>query len=259
MDDRGCRRVSGRVLVTGAGRGIGEGIASVLAQRGWRVAVNDVDPDAAGESAGAVDGVAIPGDVGREAARVVDMAAEALGGLDALVNNAGIHRRAGLADATVDELDAVYRVNLRAVVLGSQAALPHFDAAGAGAVVSVSSIAAFTPQMNVGLYTAAKAGVTAFTAQAAVEWGPRGVRVNAIAPGMIRTAMAEAVYADEELHAKRRAMVPVGRIGTPKDMGRVTAFLLSDDAAYVSGQTIVVDGGFTRVLIDQLPHPPPES
>ena len=125
--------------------------------------------------------------------------------------------------------------------------------------MSLSSIATFTPQMDVGLYTAAKAGVSAFTAQAAVEWGPRGVRVNAIAPGMTRTAMAEAVYADEELHAKRRAMVPVGRIGTPEDMGRVTAFLLSDDAAYVSGQTIVVDGGFTKVLIDQLPHPPPNS
>jgi NAD(P)-dependent dehydrogenase (short-subunit alcohol dehydrogenase family) len=251
--------VTGRALVTGAGDGIGAGIASVLAQRGWRVAVNDIDPDDAGESAGSVGGVAIVGDVGTDAGGVVDAAAEALGGLDALVNNAGIHRRAALADATVDDLDAVYRVNLRAVVIGSQAALPHFEAAGAGAIVSVSSIAAFTPQMDVGLYTAAKAGVSAFTAQAAVEWGPRGVRVNAIAPGMTRTAMVEAVYADEELHAKRRAMVPVGRIGTPEDMGRVTAFLLSEDAAYVSGQTIVVDGGFTRVLIDQLPHPTPNS
>lgn len=251
--------MTGRVLVTGGGGGIGAGIAAVLAQRGWTVAVNDIDPDAAGETAAAVGGVAVPGDVGSESPAVVDAAAEALGGLDALVNNAGIHRRAPLADATVDDLDAIYRVNLRAVIVGSQAALPYFDAAGGGAIVSLSSIAAFTPQMDVGLYTAAKAGVSAFTAQAAVEWGPRGVRVNAIAPGMTRTAMAEAVYADEELHAKRRAMVPVGRIGTPEDIGRVTAFLLSDDAAYVSGQTIVVDGGFTKVLIDQLPHPPPNS
>ena len=251
--------MSGRVLVTGGGGGIGAGIAAVLAQRGWQVAVNDIDADAAGEAAATVGGVPVPGDVGTEAGPVVEAAAEALGGLDALVNNAGIHRRAPLANATVEDLDAIYRVNLRAVVIGSQAALPHFEAAGGGAIVSLSSVAAFTPQMDVGLYTAAKAGVSAFTAQAAVEWGPRGVRVNAIAPGMTRTAMAEAVYANEELHAERRAMVPVGRIGTPEDMGRVTAFLLSDDAAYVSGQTIVVDGGFTRVLIDQLPHPSPSS
>ena len=98
-------------------------------------------------------------------------------------------------------------------------------------------------------------GVSAFVAQAAVEWGPLGVRVNAVAPGMVRTAMAEAVYADPELHERRRAMVPVGRIGTPTDIGRAVAFLLSDDASYVSGQTLVVDGGFSRVLIDQLPHP----
>ena len=145
-------------------------------------------------------------------------------------------------------------MNLRAVVLASQAALPHFP--DGGAIVNISSIAAVTPQMDVGLYTAAKAGVSAFTAQAAVEWGPDGVRVNAVAPGMVRTAMAEAVYADEELHERRRSMVPLRRIGRPEDIGRAVAFLLSDDAAYVTGQTLIVDGGFTGTLIDLLPHPP---
>lgn len=243
-----------RVLITGAGGGIGEGIASVLAERGWRVAVNDVDPEAAARVADSVGGVAVPGDVGASAPMVVDGAVEALGGLDGLVNNAGIHRRSPLAEATEEDLDAIYRVNLRAVLLGSQAALPHLRATG-GSIVSTSSIAAVTPQMGVSLYTATKAGVSAFTAQAAVEWGPLGVRVNAVAPGMVRTAMAEAVYADEALHEKRRAMVPVGRIGAPEDIGKAVAFLLSDDASYISGQTLVVDGGFTQVLIDQLPHP----
>lgn len=248
-------RAGDRVLVTGAGSGIGEGIARVLAQRGWRVAVNDVRPEAAGAVAAAVGGVAVVGDVGSDAAGVVDRAAVELGGLDALVSNAGIHRRAPLAEVHADQLDDVYRVNLRAVVLGARAALAHFGDRG-GLIVNTSSIAAVTPQMGVGLYTATKAGVSAFTAQAAVEWGHRGVRVNAVAPGMVRTAMAEAVYADETLHERRRAMVPSGRIGTPEDIGRVVAFLLSDDAAYVNGQTIVVDGGLTHVLIDQLPHPP---
>ncbi len=246
-----------RVLVTGAGSGIGAGIATVLAERGWRVAVNDVNADAAQQMAAALGGVAVPGNIGADPAAVVTAAARALGGLDALVNNAGIHRRAPLDRVRPDQLDDVYAVNLRAVVLASQAALAEFERAGGGAIVNLSSIATVTPQMDVGLYTATKAGVSAFTAQAAVEWGSRHVRVNAVAPGMTRTAMAEAVYADPVLHEQRRAMVPLGRIGTPTDIGAVVAFLLSDDAAYITGQTIVVDGGFTQTLIGLLPHPEP--
>ena len=265
---------SSRVLVTGAGSGIGEGIATVLAERGWQVAINDIDTTAANEVARRLGGVAVVGDIAADPAGVVDRAATLLGGLDALVNNAGIHRRAPLATVRPDQLDDVYGVNLRAVVLASQAALAHFarnprGEAGvkgeggvtrsAGSIVNLSSIAAVTPQMDVGLYTATKAGVSAFTQQASVEWGPLGVRVNAVAPGMTRTAMAEVVYADPVLHERRRSMVPVGRIGTPRDIGSVTAFLLSDDASYVSGQTIVVDGGFTNTLIGLLPHPEPHS
>lgn len=244
-----------KVLVTGAGSGIGEGIATVLAERGWQVAVNDIDGDAAARVANRLGGVSVPGDVGADPAGIVNRAATLLGGLDALVNNAGIHRRAPLASVTPEQLDDVYRVNLRAVVLASQAALAHFAVHGSGSIVNLSSIAAVTPQMDVGMYTAAKAGVSAFTQQASVEWGPLGVRVNAVAPGMTRTAMAEAVYADPMLHERRRGMVPVGRIGTPRDIGTAVAFLLSADASYVSGQTLVVDGGFTQTLIGLLPHP----
>lgn len=254
------RARASRVLVTGAGSGIGEGIANVLAERGWKVAVNDINADAANEVARRLGGVAVVGDIAAEPAGVVDRAANLLGGLDALVNNAGIHRRAPLATVRPDQLDDVYGVNLRAVVLASQAALAHFaQRDGGGSIVNLSSIAAVTPQMDVGLYTATKAGVSAFTQQASVEWGPLGVRVNAVAPGMTRTAMAEVVYADPVLHERRRSMVPVGRIGTPRDIGSVVAFLLSDDASYVSGQTIVVDGGFTNTLIGLLPHPEPHG
>jgi len=251
--DRTLTRAARLVLVTGAGSGIGEGIARVLAAQGWRVAVNDLDGERARALAAAIDGVPIPGDIGADPERIVTESASALGGLTALVNNAGIHRRAPLATATADQLDDVYRVNLRAVVLASQAALRRFT--NGGAIVSISSIAATTPQMITGLYSAAKAGVEAFTAQAAVEWGPLGVRVNAVAPGMVRTAMAEVVYADPELYAARVAMVPLQRIGQPSDIGDAVAFLLSEAASYVTGQTLVVDGGFTRTLIDHLPHP----
>lgn len=241
------------VLITGAGSGIGEGIARVLAARGWTVAVNDIDASSAEALADELGGVAVPGDVATDIEGIVDRAAGGMGSLDALVSNAGIHRRAPLDEVRPDQLDDVYAVDLRAVVLGAAASMRHMGPGGA--IVNISSIAAVTPQMGVGLYTAAKAGVSAYTAQAAVEFGARGVRVNAVAPGMVRTAMAEVVYADPDLHERRRAMVPSGRIGTPEDIGSVVAFLLSDDASYVNGQTIVVDGGFTSVLIDQLPHP----
>ena len=243
----------GKVLVTGAGSGIGAGIASVLASRGWRVAVNDLDTDLAQALAARIGGIAIAGDVGTHAADIVTRAAQKLEGLTGLVNYAGIHRRAPLASVTEAQLNDVYRVNLQAAILGSQAALAFF--ASGGAIVNTASIAAYTPQMQTGLYSAAKAGIVAFTAQAAVEWGPLNVRVNAVAPGMVRTAMAESVYSDATLHAARVAMVPLRRIGTPEDIGNAVAFLLSADASYITGQTVIIDGGFTHTVIDHLPHP----
>lgn len=246
------------VLVTGAGAGIGRGIASVLAERGWKVAVNDIDARTAAEAATAVGGAAVPGDVGSEPVAVVAAAAQAAGaeGLAAVVNNAGIMRRASLATASVEDLDLVYRVNLRAAILVSQAALPQL-ARARGAVVNITSVAGVNPQMQAGLYGPTKAALAHFTRQAAVEWAPLGVRVNAVAPGMVRTAISESVYADPELYERRRALVPLGRIGTPEDVGRAVAFLLSEDASYVTGDVMLVDGGFTQVLLDQMPSPPP--
>jgi NAD(P)-dependent dehydrogenase (short-subunit alcohol dehydrogenase family) len=226
---------NGKVLVTGAGSGIGAGIAAVLAERGWQVAVNDSDPSLARAVAANVGGIAVPGDVGAEAASIVNRAAHELNGLTALVNNAGIHRRAPLATVTTEQLDAVYRVNLQAAILGSQAALAHFR--NGGAIVNTASIAAITPQMQTGLYSAAKAGLTAFTAQAAVEWGPLNVRVNAVAPGPIATAMTT------QFPDNLRALIPVGRMGTPEDVARAIAFLASRDSGFINGEVLDVNGG----------------
>ncbi|MFC4948884.1 SDR family NAD(P)-dependent oxidoreductase [Pseudonocardia sp. GCM10023141] len=242
------------VLVTGAGSGIGEGIAEVLARRGAAVLVNDVDAALAESVAKRVGGTAVPGDVTGDAAELVGRAVAVHGRLDGLVNNAGVLRRSTLLDVPVEELDLVYRVNLRAVVLLSRAALPHL-AAGGGAIVNVSSMTAFTPQVVGGLYSASKAGIVALTRQAAVEWGPAGVRVNAVAPGMIRSAMSAAVYADPVFAEKRRVLAPLRRIGEPSDVGSVVAFLLSSDAGYVTGQTITVDGGLLQTLIEHVPQP----
>ncbi|MCX7225853.1 MAG: SDR family oxidoreductase [Burkholderiales bacterium] len=243
------------VLVTGGGAGIGEGISQVLAQRGWHVLVNDIDAPAALRVAQAVGGTALPGDIRTDPGALISSAVAVSGALHALVNNAGIIRRSALADTSEADLDLVYEVNLKGMVRLAQAALPHLQQTG-GAMVNISSIAAENPQPGAGFYSMSKAGVSAFTRHAAQEWGPLGVRVNAVAPGLIRTAMAEAVYSVPELHEKRRMMMPLRRIGTPIELGKVVAFLLSDDASYVSGQIIAVDGGFSQTLISHLPHPP---
>ena len=241
-------------LLTGGGAGIGEGIAQVLAQRGWHVLVNDIDGDAAGRVARAVNGTALPGDIRHDPGGLVKAAAAVRGTLDALVNNAGIIRRSHLAETSVADMDMVYEVNIKAMVRLSQQALPWLEETG-GAIVNISSIAAQNPQTGGGFYSMSKAGVSAFTKLAAAEWGPRGVRVNGVAPGLIRTAMAEAVYSVPELYEKRRLMMPLRRIGAPENIGTVVAFLLSDDASYVTGQIIEVDGGFSQTLISLLPHP----
>jgi NAD(P)-dependent dehydrogenase (short-subunit alcohol dehydrogenase family) len=242
------------VLVTGGGSGIGEGIVHVLANRGWHVVVNDVNADKAAAVAAAVGGIALPGDVDKDAERLIAESVKQCGALHGLVNNAGIIMRSMLESVPDEHLDRVFSVNLRATVRLSRFALPHLEKTG-GSIVNISSIAAEIAQVGGGLYSASKAGVSAFTRQAAAEWGPKGVRVNAVAPGLIRTAMAEAVYSVPETYEKRRAMIPLKKIGKPENIGTVVAFLLSDDAEYVSGQIIEVDGAFSHTLIGLLPHP----
>ncbi len=242
------------VLVTGGGSGIGEGIVHVLAGRGWHVVVNDVDGVKAEAVAKAVGGIALPGDVDKDAERLIAESVKQCGSLHGLVNNAGIIMRSMLESVPDEHLDRTFSVNLRATVRLSRFALPHLEKSG-GSIVNISSIAAEIAQVGGGLYSASKAGVSAFTRQAAAEWGPKGVRVNAVAPGLIRTAMAEAVYSVPETYEKRRAMIPLKKIGKPENIGTVVAFLLSDDAEYVSGQIIEVDGAFSHTLIGLLPHP----
>lgn len=243
------------VLVTGSGSGIGEGIARVLAAHGWNVVVNDVDPDRAASVARSIGGTPMPGDVDVHAEELIAGVVRECGSLHVLVNNAGIIMRSSLESLPDEHIERVFGVNLRSVVRLARFALPHLKVSG-GSIVNISSIAAEIAQVGGGLYSASKAGVSAFTRQAAVEWGPLGVRVNAVAPGLIRTAMAEAVYSVPETYERRRSMIPLRKIGRPENIGTVVAFLLSSDAEYVSGQVIEVDGAFSHTLIGLLPHPP---
>ena len=211
------------------------------------MAVLDIDGDGAKETAEEIDGLAVVVDVtDAEALRIaVDRAAGHLGGLSILMNNAGGSTMVGLADWDPDEWDRIVRLNLTGVFNGMRAGVPHLLAGGGGAVVNTASISATRPSAGETPYSAAKAGVMALTASAALEYGPV-IRVNAVAPGMIRTNLTRPlleIVPDADAHYSR--VTPAARVGEPEDVADVVLFLCSDLARFITGQTIVVDGGMT--------------
>ncbi len=175
----------------------------------------------------------------------VDSAAEAMGGITTLFNNAGIGNLSPLHEWDPAEWNRLIAVNLTGVYLGFRAAIPHILASGGGSIVSTASISGTRPAAGEAPYSAAKAGVTAITASAALEYGP-SIRVNSVAPGMIRTALTAPLLSllphEQERYERT---TPVGRIGEPEDIADVVVFLCSDLARFITGQTIVVDGGMT--------------
>ncbi len=236
-----------RAVVTGGGSGIGRATCRRMAAEGAAVAVLDIDADRAKAVADEVGGPALVADVadpeGLRAA--VDSAAEALGGLTLLFNNAGTGNQSPLHEWDPGEWDRLVRINLTGVYLGFRAAIPHISAAGGGAVVSTASISGTRPAAGEAPYAAAKAGVAALTATAALEYGP-AIRVNSVSPGMIRTALTEPwfEFLPHEVDRFLRS-TPLGRIGEPEDIADVVVFLCSDAARFITGQNIVVDGGLT--------------
>jgi 3-oxoacyl-[acyl-carrier protein] reductase len=249
-------RFDGRVaVVTGAARGIGFGTATRFAEEGASVAVLDLDESSAAEAAAKLplaDGaksVGIGCDVADSASAeaAVERVVAELGGIHVLVNNAGVTRDNLLFKMTDDDWDMVMNVHLRGAFLMTRAAQKHFVAQKYGKILNLSSVSALGNRGQAN-YSAAKMGIQGFTRTLGIELGPYGVNANAIAPGFIATDMTDATAARlkmdvDEFRKLNADANPVRRVGYPEDIAAAAAFLCSDEASYITGQTLYVDGG----------------
>jgi 3-oxoacyl-[acyl-carrier protein] reductase len=248
------RKLNGKVaIVTGASKGIGAGIAKHLAAEGAAVVVNY---SSSRQGAGRVveeitkregKAVAIGANVAKrtEVERLITEALKTFGKLDILVNNAGVYEFASLAEITEEHFHKQFEVNVLGLLLVSKEAAKHFGSAG-GSIINISSVASTSTPPSTAVYSATKAAVDAITKTLAKELGPRKIRVNAINPGMVET---EGVHAagvmGSDFQKQILADTPLGRIGQPDDVGKAAVFLASDDAGWITGETLHVSGGLS--------------
>ena len=254
---------SGRVaVVTGGGGGIGRATAVSFAKAGAAVAV--IDRDAKGlettrselRALGA-DPVVVPCDTADAAgvAAAAETIEKSLGSCSILVNTAAILRAGGLDTLSLAEWNTTLAINLTGYFLCAQIFGAQMRKLGRGSLVHVASVAGSNAQAFSGAYSVSKAGVVMLSRQLAGEWGPHGIRSNVVSPGLVVTPMSQAFYETPGVTERRTAVVPMRRIGTPQDMAHAILFLASDRASYVNGDEIVVDGGFTRTIMNLVPRP----
>lgn len=237
------------ILISGAGRGLGEGIAKHLASEGAVVGVADIDGATAHDVAAAIGtgggkAFAYEADLGRRQAflDVAEAFARDAGPLRAVINNASVLVYEPIEQVTEETLDRMLSAGLKSVFWGVQAFLAHRDENAPGNILNYSSPVAYRGRPNTGAYTTIKAGIAGLTRVLAGELGPRGIRVNAIAPGSVPTPATEGFVTPEQ-YEQRARNIPLRRNGTPEDVAQAAAFLLSDEAAFINGAMLAIDGG----------------
>jgi NAD(P)-dependent dehydrogenase (short-subunit alcohol dehydrogenase family) len=252
-------RLQGRTaLITGAGSGIGRATAEIFAREGAGVAIIDRDAPAAEATASAISASGaeahpIVADVSQpdEISAAVDRSARLLGRLDIVFNNAGVAPSGTVLDTDEDEWDRCFAVNAKGVYLTSRAAIPHLQTAGGGSIINQASVAALAGMANFSAYSAAKGAVVSLTRAMAIDLAPVGIRVNALCPGAVHTPVMEPLMRNQGDGSLERGLEltaakhPLGRLGTPMEIAGAALFLASDDAAFVTGAILPVDGGRT--------------
>jgi len=239
-------RLAGKsAIITGAARGIGREIARRFASEGCTVFLSDIDSEGLEAAARELGCRSQPADAGRRAdiERMMDLALGQLGKLDILVNNVGMTHAATIQELSEVDFDRVLAVNLKSAFLASQIAAPSMIAQGGGAIVNMSSVNAILTIPTQIPYAVSKGGLNQLTKVLAVALAPHNIRVNAIGPGTIMTDLARTIMVDEAARQRILSRTPLGRCGEPEEVAAIASFLASDDASYVTGQTIYADGG----------------
>jgi NAD(P)-dependent dehydrogenase (short-subunit alcohol dehydrogenase family) len=242
------------VLVTGGASGIGAAICRKFSGAGYRVGVLDIDRPGAEKTAETLkNGIALHADV-RDPTSVDNAFGEFGATPDVLVNNAGIVRFGSLIKQGPGGFSEVLSINLMGAFNCAWVAAQRMIERGSGVVINITSINALTPGPDAGGYPASKAALAALTQHMALEWGPLGLRVNAVAPGFIDAGMSAPIYARKEVRHSRGNAVPLRRLGTAEEVAAAVCFLASDEASYINGHQLVIDGGVVPSLLVQLPR-----
>ena len=241
-------------IVTGAGAGIGKAICQKLSQNNYRVGMLDLNEENVNEaSKGVENSFPLLGDVTNQES--IKKAFEKFGEIpDLLVNNAGIVLFGPLEEHSVEDYSKSLNINLLGSFITSRILINDMIKRGSGSIINMSSVNGVNPGIGIGAYPASKAGIISMTQQMAIEWGKFGIRVNCISPGFIDAGMSKPIYEDPKVRELRGGAVPSGRLGEADDIANAVLFLDSENASYVNGHNLVVDGGVISSVIAQLPR-----